>query len=129
MEAKKLLEVVQLEGQHEDESCLTFVLNGEDHTLGNSLRYMIMKNPEVNFCGYNIPHPSENKINLRIQTKEDISAKDVFRIGLDNLNRLSEHVISTFETSVGQFKKMREEQGGKDDVEMESDESEEESDN
>jgi DNA-directed RNA polymerase I and III subunit RPAC2 len=27
-----------------------------------------MRNPEVSFCGYSIPHPSENKLNLRIQT-------------------------------------------------------------
>lgn len=24
--------------------------------------------PDVVFCGYSVPHPSENKINLRIQT-------------------------------------------------------------
>ena len=27
----------------EDETCKTFVLHNEDHTLGNALRYMIMK--------------------------------------------------------------------------------------
>jgi DNA-directed RNA polymerase subunit L len=27
-----------------------------------------MKNPDVEFCGYSIPHPSEAKLNLRIQT-------------------------------------------------------------
>ena len=25
--------------------------------------------PDVSFCGYTVPHPSENKINLRVQTK------------------------------------------------------------
>lgn len=25
--------------------------------------------PEVEFCGYSVPHPSENKIHLRIQTR------------------------------------------------------------
>uniref|UniRef100_W5NCS9 DNA-directed RNA polymerases I and III subunit RPAC2 n=1 Tax=Lepisosteus oculatus TaxID=7918 RepID=W5NCS9_LEPOC len=66
-EKKPVLEVVQAEGG--DDSCVTFVLHDEDHTLGNALRYMVMKNPEVEFCGYSITHPSESKINFRIQTR------------------------------------------------------------
>lgn len=46
----------------------SFVIEQEDHTLGNSLRYFINKNPDVEFCGYTIPHPSETKMNIRIQT-------------------------------------------------------------
>ncbi|XP_069749416.1 DNA-directed RNA polymerases I and III subunit RPAC2 isoform X2 [Narcine bancroftii] len=64
---KPVLEVVQAEGC--DDTSVTFILHDEDHTLGNSLRYMIMKNPEVEFCGYSITHPSESKINFRIQTR------------------------------------------------------------
>ena len=30
-------------GGEDDETCSTFVLHEEDHTLGNSLRYIIMK--------------------------------------------------------------------------------------
>ncbi|EAL85579.1 DNA-directed RNA polymerase I and III 14 KDA polypeptide [Aspergillus fumigatus A1163] len=50
------------------ETAASFQFEGEGHTLGNALRYAIMKNPEVEFCGYTIPHPSEAKMNLRIQT-------------------------------------------------------------
>ncbi len=28
--------------------------------------------PEVQFCGYSIPHPTENKVNLRIQTNGEL---------------------------------------------------------
>ncbi|XP_006820385.1 DNA-directed RNA polymerases I and III subunit RPAC2-like [Saccoglossus kowalevskii] len=87
----------------EDGSCVTFVLNGEDHTLGNSLRYIIMKDPEVQFCGYSIPHPTENKINFRIQTT-GTPAIDILRRGLNNLTSLCQHVLTTFEDSVDQFK-------------------------
>ncbi|XP_056145892.1 DNA-directed RNA polymerases I and III subunit RPAC2 isoform X1 [Lampris incognitus] len=66
-EKKTALEMVQADVA--DEGCVTFVLHDEDHTLGNSLRYMVMKNPDVEFCGYNITHPSESKINFRIQTQ------------------------------------------------------------
>ena len=37
------------EGSPEDETCLTFVLNEEDHTLGNALRYVIMKKYVLSF--------------------------------------------------------------------------------
>ncbi len=40
----------------------------EDHTLGNSLRNILSQRADVEFCGYSIPHPSENKLNLRLQT-------------------------------------------------------------
>lgn len=40
----------------------------EDHTLGNALRHVLMQNKEVDFCGYSVPHPSEPKMNLRLQT-------------------------------------------------------------
>lgn len=87
----------------EDETCVTFVLHGEDHTLGNSLRYIIAKNSDVVFCGYSIPHPSENRINLRIQTN-GIPAVDVLRRGLSELTAMCEHMLATFETAVEEHK-------------------------
>ncbi|XP_054890526.1 DNA-directed RNA polymerases I and III subunit RPAC2 isoform X1 [Poeciliopsis prolifica] len=71
-EKKPVLEMVQADGA--DDGCVTFVMHDEDHTLGNSLRYMIMKNPEVEFCGYTITHPSESKINFRIQTRGQLQS-------------------------------------------------------
>ena len=65
-ERNSALEMVQAAGT--DRHWVTFVLHKEDHTLGNSLGYLITKNPEVGFCGYTMTHPSESKINLRIQT-------------------------------------------------------------
>lgn len=80
------------------DTAASFEFEREDHTLGNALRYMIMKkyvffapavaaptncasketdrslsfrppaSPDVEFCGYSIPHPSEAKMNVRIQT-------------------------------------------------------------
>lgn len=36
--------IVQLSMDDPDDvTCMTFVFRGEDHTLGNALRYMIMK--------------------------------------------------------------------------------------
>lgn len=72
--------IFKLPGHSEDLTAVTFQIHDEDHTLGNALRYIIMKkfvnlylagvndSPDVEFCGYSIPHPSEPKLNLRIQT-------------------------------------------------------------
>lgn len=77
-----------LPGGSEDGTAASFQVIDEDHTLGNALRYIIMKNPEVEFCGYSIPHPSENKLNIRIQTYGNISAVEALHQGLDNLKEL-----------------------------------------
>ena len=71
------------------DTAASFEFKKEDHTLGNALRYIIMKkydllstpvfttnnmvtvrlhSPDVEFCGYSIPHPSEEVMNIRIQT-------------------------------------------------------------
>lgn len=85
-----------LPGMSSDGSAATFQIKEEDHTLGNSLRYMIMKNPEVEFCGYSIPHPSEAIMNLRIQTYGDITAIEAFRKGLSDLKNMCDHVEEKF---------------------------------
>ncbi|KAF2087617.1 DNA-directed RNA polymerase I and III [Saccharata proteae CBS 121410] len=81
----------------------SFEFLNEDHTLGNALRYIIMKNPKVEFCGYSIPHPSEAKMNLRIQTYDDESVFDVLEKGLDDLSDLCDVVVDKFTVSRDAF--------------------------
>ncbi|KAF2731101.1 DNA-directed RNA polymerase I and III 14 KDA polypeptide [Polyplosphaeria fusca] len=78
------------------ETAASFQFDGEDHTLGNALRYMIMKNPDVEFCGYSIPHPSEDKMNLRIQTYDNVSVYDVLEKGLNDLMEMCDVVMDKF---------------------------------
>ncbi|KAH9465792.1 hypothetical protein MJO28_007561 [Puccinia striiformis f. sp. tritici] len=78
--------VTILPGEKHD--AITFSLKDEDHTLGNSLRYIIMKNPDVEFCGYSLPHPSEPKLHLRIQMYDNKSATEALTKGLDDLEQL-----------------------------------------
>ncbi|KEI40150.1 uncharacterized protein L969DRAFT_86776 [Mixia osmundae IAM 14324] len=77
--------VIILPGHAADMSSATFCILEEDHTLGNALRYMIMKNPQVQFCGYSQPHPSEDKIHLRIQMYDGLSAYEALQSGLASL--------------------------------------------
>ncbi|RIA97297.1 DNA-directed RNA polymerase [Glomus cerebriforme] len=79
-----------------DPQSMTFSISGEEHTLGNALRYMIMQNPEVEYCGYSIPHPSEDKLNIRIQTTENTTAINAMRKGLEDLKSLCAKITETF---------------------------------
>lgn len=92
--------IVLLPGATNDGFAASFQITDEDHTLGNALRYMIMKNSEVEFCGYSIPHPSENKLNIRIQTYGGITAVEALQKGLDDLSDLCTHIEEEFSTKV-----------------------------
>ncbi|KAI3343807.1 DNA-directed RNA polymerase [Ustulina deusta] len=75
----------------------------EGHTLGNALRYIIMKNPDVEFCAYAIPHPSEEKMNLRIQTYDTTTATAALEKGLQDLEDLCDVVSEEFWTQRENF--------------------------
>ncbi|KAB5570533.1 DNA-directed RNA polymerase [Coniochaeta sp. 2T2.1] len=81
----------------------SFEFADEGHTLGNALRYIIMKNPEVEFCAYAIPHPSEAKMNIRIQTYEGTTAIDALQQGLQDLQQLCDTVAEKFWKSRNDF--------------------------
>ena len=83
---------------------VTFCIWEEDHTLGNALRYMIIRNPYVSFCGYSMPHPSEAKLHLRIQTHGPVTAVDALRQGLADLKAMSNHMLQVFNEASEQTK-------------------------
>ena len=90
-----------------DEAAATFTLHNEDHTIGNTLRYMLCKMPETSFVGYSVPHPAEPKMNLRLQTVGP-PATQVLHEALGNVYNVGEHVLTTFENAVARH---RERQG------------------
>ncbi|RCI10100.1 hypothetical protein L249_8475 [Ophiocordyceps polyrhachis-furcata BCC 54312] len=103
------------------ETGASFEFLDEGHTLGNALRYIIMKkwvdllmlgpfasfllfvlvlmrhSPDVEFCAYAIPHPSEPKMNIRIQTYEG-TAVDALKKGLADLKDVCDVVADEFWT-------------------------------
>ncbi|KAK0100061.1 RNA polymerase subunit AC19 [Cadophora gregata f. sp. sojae] len=85
------------------DTAASFEFKKEDHTLGNALRYIIMKNPDVEFCGYSIPHPSEALMNIRIQTYEGTTAVDALDKGLQDLMDLCDVVAAKFCVAREQF--------------------------
>ncbi|KAF7763485.1 hypothetical protein Agabi119p4_8022 [Agaricus bisporus var. burnettii] len=93
MAAESVPKIKLLEGASADLSAATFQIHDESHTMGNALRWMLMKNPKVEFCGYSVPHPSENVINVRIQMYDNISSFDALISALDNLDHLCETTL------------------------------------
>eukprot|EP00298_Acanthocystis_sp_HF-20_P008831 c17926_g1_i2.p1 GENE.c17926_g1_i2~~c17926_g1_i2.p1 ORF type:complete len:117 (+),score=31.22 c17926_g1_i2:25-351(+) len=73
-----------------------FIIEREDHTLGNLLRMQILVNPRVLFCGYKVPHPLEHKVELRIQTTEETNPRQVLLEAIDELKQMFEQVKGQF---------------------------------
>lgn len=94
------------QGSHQNPSASTFSISEEDHTLANSLRFVINKDPRVTFCGYSIPHPSEAIVNIRVQTTGD-HASEVLKDSCHKLISLCEHVRNTFDDAVEEFKQQK----------------------
>jgi DNA-directed RNA polymerase I and III subunit RPAC2 len=79
-------------------------LDGEDHTLGNILRYSLIKNPDVEFCGYSITHPSEHTVNLRLQTTGR-GTNEVLEAGFETINYMAEVAEQRFQAELDRFRK------------------------
>jgi DNA-directed RNA polymerase I and III subunit RPAC2 len=57
---------LEVQRQDADNTSATYSFLNEDHTLGNLLRNVIIKNNNVEFCAYSVPHPSEPVMNVRL---------------------------------------------------------------
>uniref|UniRef100_A0A2K5KVZ7 RNA polymerase II subunit J n=1 Tax=Cercocebus atys TaxID=9531 RepID=A0A2K5KVZ7_CERAT len=56
------------------------------HTLGNIInRKQLLKDPQVLFAGYKVPHPLEHKIIIRVQTTPDYSPQEAFTNAITDL--------------------------------------------
>lgn len=47
---------------------ITLTLHKEDHTLANLLRSQLLLHPATRFCGYQVPHPLEPLVVIKLQT-------------------------------------------------------------
>jgi DNA-directed RNA polymerase I and III subunit RPAC2 len=68
--------------------------------MGNTLRQTISANPVVDFCGYSVPHPAENKMRIRIQAKKGENIIDIMKQGLDDLTQWCFNVERAFDEAM-----------------------------
>ncbi|KOX71987.1 putative DNA-directed RNA polymerases I and III subunit RPAC2, partial [Melipona quadrifasciata] len=93
----------QVASEQSSEKCKTFVFMNEGYTLGNSLVAVITQNPDVEFCACFVNHPAEGNIYVRIQAKTG-KAIDILRKGLEDLDKICNHTLETFNSAYEQFK-------------------------
>ena len=90
----------QSQSQSQSQYEQTFSLKNEDHTLGNTLRWMLNKKESVLLAGYSVPHPMERKVNVRVQTLKPTTAQTAMRDALLDCVSVCEHVCDTFDEAI-----------------------------
>ncbi|CAD7952235.1 unnamed protein product [Amoebophrya sp. A25] len=83
-----------------DSEVRTYAFQNEDHTLGNVLRYALNKHRDVDGAGYNIPHPSEQILNLWVQTRPGTNVDVAVRESLENVQDMCDHLSSAWHVAV-----------------------------
>lgn len=83
------------------ENSATFIFGNEDHTLGNSLRHILIRREETDFCGYSVPHPYEPKLNLRLQTECPVI--ETLKAGLQDLEETAYILDDAFTAALKTF--------------------------
>lgn len=59
----------------------------------------LLCSPDVQFCGYTIPHPAENTMHLKVQTVEGTRAIDIFKRALEETTKICDLLIEKFPKS------------------------------
>uniref|UniRef100_A0AC34PYK5 DNA-directed RNA polymerase RBP11-like dimerisation domain-containing protein n=2 Tax=Panagrolaimus sp. JU765 TaxID=591449 RepID=A0AC34PYK5_9BILA len=94
------LEILDKEQFYKDPTMLSLLIQGEDHTLGNAMSHALNDMEGVEFAGYNVPHPLEDAIMFRVQTKKGYNAMKVMLQAIDMLECTFESVNTKFSESL-----------------------------
>lgn len=81
------------------ENAGVFTIWLEDHTVGHALRKQLLKNPNVVFAGYKVPHPLEQKMVMRVQVSRDtpvIAMKTALKALVETSQRLESSLKTAF---------------------------------
>lgn len=86
-----------------DTSC-TFVFLREDHTLGNTLRYILNQDPSVEFAGYSVPHPLQAVMHIHVQTLPNSgqTCSDAMLRALKQTDTLCKIISDKFDNALSQ---------------------------
>ncbi|XP_053202123.1 DNA-directed RNA polymerase II subunit RPB11-like [Panonychus citri] len=89
-----------IEKETKVQNAAIFTVNKEDHTLGNLIRCQLLKDPNVIFAGYKVPHPLEHKFILRVQTVGDYTPQDALKNALSDLNAEISYIEEKFKKAI-----------------------------
>ena len=91
-----------------DPTSRTFCIGNQDHTLGNSLRHVLLQNAKVEFAGYSVPHPAEPVVNIRVQTRGPTTAVEALRESCETLHGQCDFVLKKMMEKLPEIKTDRE---------------------
>lgn len=57
----------------------------------------------MDFCGYSVPHPSEEYFQLQIQTKNGLNVYDALMTGFEELSKLCDKTKKLFTESLAKY--------------------------
>ena len=67
---------VQYEEDSKVPNTMIFTIHLEDHTIGNMLKMILLRDERVRYAGYRKPHPLEHHIELRVSTNGEATPLD-----------------------------------------------------
>ena len=83
----------------------TFTVNKEDHTIGNLVRMQLLRDPNVRFAGYMLPHPLIHKFDLKIQTSSStVAPVEVLSAAIEDLANETDHLITQTTDAIDKWK-------------------------
>ena len=95
---------VMVTSAEEADNTVTFLLQDEDHTMGASLVDVLNRSSNVVFAGYTIPHPSERRVQLAIQTTGVVTPKEALVNAAESLQKMCATTDSLFNSKVDEFR-------------------------
>uniref|UniRef100_A0A6U2CDD8 DNA-directed RNA polymerase RBP11-like dimerisation domain-containing protein n=1 Tax=Hemiselmis andersenii TaxID=464988 RepID=A0A6U2CDD8_HEMAN len=95
---------VHYEEDNKIESAANFTVIKEDHTIGNPIRVQLLRNPDVLFAGYRMPHPLIDQMKLKIQTKSATTPVTALGDAITALTKELGEINKQFEHAVAEYK-------------------------
>mmetsp|Transcript_10315 Transcript_10315/g.26692 ORF Transcript_10315/g.26692 Transcript_10315/m.26692 type:complete len:199 (-) Transcript_10315:221-817(-) len=97
------IERIQIHPDGKVPDAVVFHIWLEDHTLGNSIRMELLRNENVLFAGYKVPHPLNNMIELRVQTLPRCTPEEAVRLAVRNLKAECSSMLDQFDEGVAKL--------------------------
>ena len=89
------------------QNATTFVIEREDHTLGNMVRMQLHENPDVTFAGYKKHHPLEYNVLLKVQASPNSTPIKVVDRSLREIDGILGTIKGKFQQEVDRVQEGR----------------------
>jgi DNA-directed RNA polymerase subunit L len=83
-----------------ESNSLEFEIEGEDHTLCNALRNILLENEDVEFVSYKIDHPTHANPIFYIKTKAPKTPTEALIEASDKLSGLCNEALTKFQEAL-----------------------------